>query len=98
MAKKISECLSDWDAWEPPINPNTKLHIPTMWELASQAREINGGGRRIVLVDHEVLCYVLVGNIGEDFALDVYVTDDMKVYAEMLGVCDSMNISKTCVE
>ena len=94
MTKKITtqivKCLEDWDVWEPPVNPDTLLHIPSMWELAIQAREINGGNNRIIVLELPSYYYVLVAHIGSDFALDVYISTDDEIYDELLEVIDSL--------
>ena len=88
MANTIGTCLSeDWEA----IDTDVRLHIPTMWEISEYAKELNGGGRRIILLDLETYFYVLIGNIGDDFALDVYTTTDEEAYDEMLSIFKSFD-------
>jgi len=88
MANTLGTCLSeDWEV----IETDVRLHIPTLWEISLDARELNGGGRRVVLLDMGYHNYVLVGNIGDDFALDVYYSTEDEAYEDMVGVFNSFD-------
>jgi len=88
MANTIGTCLSDdWEVLE--LEGDTRLHIPTTWNISSDSRELNGGGRRIILLDLDNYYYVPIGNIGNDFAIDVYYTTDDEAYEEMMSVFNS---------
>ena len=90
MANTLETCLSeDWEVME--LGDNVRLHIPTMWSISSDARELIGSVERIILLDLDNYSYVLIGNIDDDFALDVYRSTTDEAYEKMMSVFNSFS-------